>query len=142
MVTSALLSTVITGAALLAVLAVVFRLRDWQHPSPSVASAAGTARRANGPLGWSIAFFVIAFGLTGLAILYATGEPVAGLEPAAIGMLVLGTVLTVFGVGSLVAVYGAVRSRGLNSAQAAGLSSLLLGTLVLVAIAAQLLLSG
>lgn len=139
MATSALVSTVVMGVALLVVLAAVFGLRDWQHPAPSVAGAAGAARQANSPLGWSIAFFVIAFGVMGLGMLYAAGEPVAGIAPATLGTLALGVLATVFGVGAIVAIYGAVRSRGLNSAQAAGVSSLLFATLVLATIVTRLL---
>lgn len=140
MATTALLSTVVTGAALMVIIALVLRLRDWRQPAPGAAGAAGLVRRANGPLGWSIAFFVVAFGVMGLGMAYAAGEPVAGLDPGTLGLLALGVLAVVFGVGSIIAVHAAVRSRGLNSAQAAGVSSVLLATLVLVAITAQLLL--
>jgi hypothetical protein len=141
MVTSALVSTVVMGAALLVIIAFVIRLRDWEHPAPSAAaeSASSVARRANGPLGWSVAFFVVALGVMGLGMLYVAGEPVAGLDPAALGLLTLGVVVAVFTVGALIAVYAAVRSRGLNSAQAAAVSSTLVGLVVLVAIVVQLI---
>lgn len=143
MATSALVSTVIMGAALLVAIAAVLRLRDWQHPAPSAAEgAASVARRANGPLGWSIAFFVVAFGVMGLGMLYVTGEPVAGLETATLGWLAMGVLVLVFAGGALIAVHAAVRSRGLNSAQAAAVSSTLVGVLVLAVIVAQLLLGG
>lgn len=139
MATSALVSTVVMGGFLLVVLAVVLRLRNWQHPSASAAaSPTRAARAANGPLGWSIAFFVGAFGVMALGILAASGEPIYGLEPATLGLLVLGVLAVVVTVGAIFAVYAAVRTRGLNSAQAAGVSSALLGLLVLVAIVVQL----
>lgn len=144
MATSALVSTAVTGAVLLVILAVVLRLRDWQHPTPSTAaaSAGGVARRVNSPLGWSLGFFVVAFGVMGLAVLYAAGEPVAGLEPQTIGLLALGVIGGVFGIGLLGAVHAGVRSRGLSSARAAAVSATLVGLLVLTAIVVRLLLGG
>jgi hypothetical protein len=144
MATHALMSTVVMGAALLAILAVVLRLRDWQHPTPSIAGAGAgnVAKRANGPLGWSIAFFVVAFGVMGLTVLYVTGEPVAGLDSESLGWLALGVIGVVFSIGALGAVHAAVRSRGLNSAQAAAVSSTLVGVLILSAIVARLLWGG
>ena len=144
MATSALLSSVVMGAVLLLIVALVLQLRRWEQPSPAVA-AAGTsdlARRANGPLGWSIAFFAIAFGITGLGTAYATGEPVMGLPPATLGLLAGGLLAAVVSVAALVAVYGAVKTRGLNNAQAAGLSSALLAGVFLLAIVARLLMGG
>lgn len=142
MATSALASTVVTGVVLLAILAVVFRLRRWQHPAPDVEGGADLVRAANGPLGWSVAFFVVALGLMGLAVLYTSGEPVAGLDQAALGLLVLLVLLAVFGFAGLVAVYSALRGRGLSSAQAAGVSSVLVATLLLAAIVVQLFVGG
>lgn len=144
MATSALLSTVVMGGLLLVIIALVLRLRSWEHPAASAAAteAPDIVRAANGPLGWSIAFFVAAFSVMGLAVLYTAGSPVAGLDPATLGMLVLVILGAFFILASLVAVYSAVRSRGLNSAQAAGVSSLLLATLVLLAIVAQLFIGG
>lgn len=143
MATSALVSTVVMGSVLLAIVALVLRLRGWQHPTASVGvDAGGFFERLNGPLGWSVVFFVVTFGLMGLGMVYIAGGPVAGIDQATLGLLVLGAVAVVVGGAGVIAVYGAVKSRGLNSAQAAGLSSVLLATLLLVAIVIQLFVGG
>lgn len=144
MASTALLSTVVMSGLLLVVLALVLRARRWQHPTPSVASVdtATVARRVNGPLGWSVAFFLGTLLVMGLGILYAGGEPVSGVEPATIGLALAASLALVIGVAAAVAVYGASRSRGLNSAQAAAVSSTFLFTLFLIAIVVQLFVGG
>lgn len=143
MATNALVSTLVMGGVLLVILAVVLRLRHWEHPSATVESGGSDLSQAvNGPLGWSVAFFVVTFGVMGLAVLYAAGTPVAGIEPSTLGLLVVAVLGAVMTVAGLVAVYSASRSRGLNSAQAAGISSVVLATIVLVAIVTQLFIGG
>lgn len=143
MATTALLSTVVMGGVLLAIVVLMLRLRGWQHPTASVGvDAGGLVERANGPLGWSVAFFVVTFAVMGLGIASITGGPVAGLDQASLGLLVLVALAAVVLAASVIAVYGAVRSRGLNSAQAAGVSSVVLATLVLLAIVVQLFVGG
>lgn len=143
MATSIFLSTVVMGGILLVITAVVLRVRDWRHqPETAAGGPSEILRAVNGPLGWSVAFFVVVFGVTGLAMLYASGAPVPGLDQATIGVLLLVVVAVVFVAGSLVAIYSAARSRGLNSAQAAGFGSVVLATLVLLAIVAQLFMGG
>ena len=143
MATSALVSTAVMGVVLVAIVVAILGIREWRQPGPTaeagLADAAGTV---NGPLGWSVAFFVVTLGVTGLAVLYAVGSPVAGVTPATMGMLLVVTMAVAFVGASLVAVYAASRGRGLNSAQAAGLSSALLGVLFVVAIVVQLFVGG
>lgn len=139
MATTALLSTVVTGVVLLVVIAVVLRIRRWEHPAPSVAVDTGSVtQRVNGPLGWSIAFFVGTFLVMGFGMLYAAGEPMAGLEPATLELGLIASLGAVILVAIVVAVYGAVKSRGLNNAQAAAVSSGLFLLLFLAAIVVQL----
>lgn len=144
MASTALLSTVVMSGLLLAVLALVLRARRWQHPTPSVASVdtGSVARRVNGPLGWSVAFFLGTLLVMGLGMLYAAGEPVAGVEPATLGLGLAVSLATVLAVATAIAVYGATRSRGLNSAQAAAVSSVFFFTLFLIAIVVQLFVGG
>lgn len=143
MASTALLSTVVMSGLLLVVLALVLRARRWQHPTPSVAVDSGAvSRRVNGPLGWSVAFFLGTLLVMGLGILYAAGEPVAGVEPAAIGLALAASLALVLGVAVAVAVYGASKSRGLNNAQAAAVSSTFFFTLFLIAIVVQLFVGG
>lgn len=139
----ALASTLVTGAVLAALLLVVLRGRQWEAPGDTPGEGLlGLARRANGPLGWSVAFFAVAFGFTAVGVAYVSGEPLLGLDQAALGLAVVALVAVVFGVAALGGVYAAVRGRGLNSAQAAGVSSALLGGLFLVAVVVQLFVGG
>jgi hypothetical protein len=143
MATTALLSTVVMGGLLLVVLALVLRLRHWQHPAPTLGVDPGTlASRVNSPLGWSVGFFVGTLLVTGLGMLYVAGEPVAGIEPATYGLALAVSLAVVFAVAAIVAVFGAVKSRGLNNAQAAGVSATLFFSLFLVAIVVQLFVGG
>ena len=143
MATSALASTAVTGAVLLAILVLVLLTREWRSPGDEPGEGlASAARSANGPLGWSVGFFVVAFGLTALAVAYVSGAPVGALDQGALGVLLLAMVVVVFGLATLGGVYYAVRGRGLNSAQAAGVGSMLLATLFLVAIVVQLFVGG
>lgn len=143
MATTALLSTVVMSGLLLVILALVLRIRRWQHPSPSVAVDTGAlTQRVNGPLGWSIAFFLGTFLVMGLGMLYAAGEPIAGFEPATLQLGLIVSLGLVFVVAVVVAVYGAVKSRGLNDAQAAAVSSVVFFSLFLIAIAVRLILGG
>ena len=143
MVTTALLSTVVMGGLLLAVIAFMLRGRRWQHPSPSVAVDADTvSQRINGPLGWSVAFFLGTFLVMGFGMLYAAGEPVAGFEPATLQLGLILSLAVVIVVAVVVAVFGAAKSRGLNSAQAAAVSSTLFFSLFLLAIIIQLFVGG
>lgn len=143
MATSALVSTAVTGVVLLAIIVAVLRVREWRDPTPATEDGlANLARSANGPLGWSVTFFVVTFGVMGLAVLYAVGAPVAGVTHATVGLMLVTVIAAVFVGASLVAVYAASRGRGLNSAQAAGLSSALLGVLFVVAVVVQLFVGG
>lgn len=143
MASTALLSTVVMSGLLLAVIAIVLRARRWQHPAPTVAAARGAlGRRVNGPLGWSIAFVFGTLLVTGLGMFYAGGEPVAGLEPATLGLGMAASLALVIGIASIIAVYGTAESRGLNSAQSAAVSAVFLFTLFLIAIVVQLFVGG
>lgn len=143
MATTALLSTVVTGAVLIAVIAVVLRIRRWEHPAPSIAADPGTVtQRINGPLGWSIAFFLATFLVMGFGMLYAAGESMAGLDPATLELGLIASLGAVILVAIIVAVYGTVKSRGLNNAQAAAISSTLFLLLFLAAIVVQLFMGG
>lgn len=143
MATNALASTVVTGAVLLALLVVVLRAREWQAPGDRPGEGlASRLEAANGPLGWSVGFFVVAFGLTTVAVAYVSGASVGALDQAGLGLLLAVSMATVFGLAALGGVYAAVRGRGLNSAQAAGVSSALLGALFLLAIVVQLFVGG
>lgn len=144
MATTTLLSTLVMGGLLLVVIALVLRLRRWQHPAPSGVETGVSAvqRQVNGPLGWSIAFFVATFAVLGLTIGYVSEGPVAGLEPATYGLAAAVVLGGVFTAAIVIAVYGAAKSRGLNNAQAAGVSATLFFSLFLVAIVVRLFLGG
>ena len=138
MATTALLSTLVMGAVLLGVLALVLRARPWQHPAPTFGIEGGAASRVNGPLGWSAGFVVATMLVTVIAMFYAGGEAVAGIDNATLGLGLWVSLAVVVGVAAVVAVFGASKSRGLNNAQAAAVSSTLFLMLSLLAIVVQL----
>ena len=142
MATTALLSTVVMGAVLLGVLALVLRARHWQHPAPTFGIERPAVSRVNGPLGWSVAFVAVALLVTLLAMFYAGGEAVAGIENAAIGLGLWISLGLVISAAMVVAVYGTMKSRGLNNAQAAGVAATLFSVLFLVVVVVQLFVGG
>ncbi len=142
MATTALLSTLVMGAVLLGVLALVLRARPWQTPAPTFGLEAGAASRVNGPLGWSVGFFVVTLLVTLLAMFYAGGEAVAGIDNATLGLGLWVSLALVVGAATVISVFGALKSRGLNNAQAAAVSATLFLTLSLVVIVVQLFVGG
>lgn len=143
MSTHTLASTAVTGVVLVAIAGLVLLAREWRAPAAEPgAGLARLGRAANGPLGWSVGFFAVAFGLTAVGVAYVSGGPVAGLDQATLGVLFAVAIALVFGVAAVASVYYAVRGRGLNPAQAAGVSSALLGGLFLVSIVVRLFVGG
>ncbi|MDZ7702357.1 MAG: hypothetical protein U5J98_10025 [Halobacteriales archaeon] len=142
MASTALISTVVMGAVLLGVTALVLRSRPWQHPASTLSVDTVPVSKVNGPMGWSVAFFAVTIAVMLLAVFYAGGEPVAGLEPAALGLWLAVSLALIVGGALVVAAYGALKSRGLNNAQSAAVSTTLFFTLFLIAIVVQLFVGG
>ena len=71
---------------------------------------------------------------------YVGGVPVVDGE--AVGLAVIGLFVSLLGLYVLGGIYVAARGRGLKSSQAAGLSSVIRGLLLIVAVVTKLLLSG
>lgn len=133
-------STLLMGAVLLGIVVVIGLIRDWERtPSTGenqMSSFVGLFKR---PATWTVLFvgIVALFGVGALA--YVDGSNALGLGPA-MGELILVAggvlLLTVFIYGGL---YTGYRNRGLKEAQAAGISSILLGGLFILVIGAVLL---
>lgn len=137
---SPIASTVLMGALLIAVVAVVTRSRS-RHPSLLARRAAGggltstggtpvSERVANSRLSWVASFVLVTFGALGAVLVVVTeGGSTAQLGGAAVATLV----------GLLLGTYVVARNAGLKNAWATMVTALVVGILLLVAITAVLL---
>lgn len=143
MAANPLLSTLVTGLILLAIVVVAVRLRRWRRAdarADAETSLAVIDRLLHSPTTWVVGFLVLVLvAVAGtLALVGAVPLP-EGVQPAVTTVLIVGSALVlggfVFG-----GVYASVRGRGYGSAPAVGLGSLVVGLLALLVIVVQLLL--
>lgn len=136
---AAIESTLVMGVVLLGIVAVIGFIRDWERTPDTGADQATTLvalfRR---PVTWAV-LFVAGVTLSAVAATaYVGGENVLGIGPGLgeLALIAIGLSLLVgFLYGGLYSVY---RSRGLGQAQAAGVSSVLLGLLFILVVAVHL----
>jgi hypothetical protein len=140
-----LVSVVLTGVAVAAVVAAVVGRRDWRHDGRSRREGSASvgdhaARLASRAVGsqfvWMLTFLALAFGLGGAVVVFLAGGPMsatAGLAVAALGA----TALLVF---LAVGTYRTVRFRGRSSAGAAAVTVWTMGALGVLAVVVRLLL--
>lgn len=133
-----LIGTVLTGLLLLAVVLWIARGIDWRSNDLIVdrGEGEGLGALANSPAVWVAAFLVLALGLTGVAILAVGdfGVAVPGVQTLAVAAI--GSLVLLYLVGGT---YAAARGRNVSSAAATLAVAIILGTLLLVAIAGKLL---
>lgn len=148
-----LIGTVLTGFLLLAVVLWIARGIDWRSNDLIVdrGDADLLGALANSPAVWVAAFLGLALGLTGVAIVAVLDVSVVELtgiglpEDLAKQVLELLPTLATVAIGSVVlfylvgGTYVAVRSRNVSSAAATLAVAIVLGTLLMVAIAGKLL---
>ncbi len=133
-----LVSTLAMGVILLMIVVGISRFRSW-HAAP--ASATGGRRvdvGVQGPVAWSIGFVVAALLVVTIVIAYVDGSfPAIGVGVAE--TLLLGVFAA--GISLLLAAgfYVTARNRGLPRSMAVAAGSVVVGTLLLLAITAKLL---
>ena len=144
MAANTLVFTLLSGLVLLAIVALVLRLRGWRRKRvggpgpPSVEATLADVVRS--PTTWTVGFLLIVLvAVAGaLAMVGAVPLPEGAQGTVTTALLGLGAVLLggfVFG-----GVYASVRSRGHGSAPAVGLGSLAVGLLALLVVVANLFL--
>lgn len=140
MATTNLLITLLTGLFLLVIVAVIAGIRNWQRETPAPDEGPGLVSRALGsPLVWTAAFAALSLGIAGLAVLFVGGTSVPEVNRDAVGLALFLSVLLVIAGYLGVGIYSAAHSRGMKSAQAAAISSVVLGTLFLLVVLVRLL---
>jgi len=145
MAANTLLFTVVSGLVLLAMLLVILRVRSWrQEPAAEGAPAESGWTRAsealNSPTTWTFGFLLLVLLAVTGALAVVGGLPIPEATQAAATtavMVATGLVLAGF---VFAGIYSSVRSRGLGSAPAVGLGSLVIGVLALVVVVAHLFL--
>jgi len=132
--------TLLMGLVLLAVILAIGVVRDWERSPGSgrdrVASLAGALRS---PVVWTVGFVGFALLFMVGAIAFVGGSTVLGIGPGTGELILLGGIGVVMTVFLFTGLYAAAKNRGLKGAQAAGIGSIVLGLLVVVAISLRLL---
>jgi hypothetical protein len=136
-----LASAFVTGALLLVVWVLVSRMENWRSYELSTRTLAPEGGSlADSPAAWTAGFFLMVLVAGGGALLVVSDVELAA---SLGGWTVIAGVFGVLLLGYLVyGTYDSARNRGLHSSQAALLSAWLIGSLIVVAIAAKLLFTG
>jgi len=138
-------STVVTGLIVVALAVALARGREWRSaaPTPGAVRTGGTSavttltETARSPLGWTVAFLVLALAIGGGTIAFVTGAIPTAVSQA-LGVALVLVAATVMGGYLFWGVYHAVRYRGIGSAQATGTGLWVLGMVLIVAIVVRL----
>lgn len=135
-------STLLMGAVLLGIVIAVGLGRDWERtPTTGEDQVTTLVNLFKQPITWSVLFVVAVLLFAIGALAYVDGPNVLGLGQAAGELLLIAgsavsVVMFVFG-----GLYAAYRNRGLKQAQAVGVSSVLLGLILVGVIGVMLLTS-
>ncbi len=132
--------TLIMGGLLVAVVLATLRGRDWKHYTPTIAPEETDRITAlmGSTTSWILLYVLAVLGLGVGALVLASGGEFVPVD-AGVAWSLLRGVLGVLVVGYIVlGTYFTLRSRGRASAQAAGVSLLLLGALFLLGLSLQL----
>ena len=134
MAANTLLSTLLMGIVLLAMVALAIRLRAWRRAEVSADTTSSIDTLAavlQSPTAWMTLFFLLV--LVGAVTLPEGTQALVTAALLAVGGLVLGG-FVFFGT------YASVRGRGYGSAPAVGMGSLAVGLVILVVVVGQLFL--
>lgn len=143
MVSTFLLSTVATGAVLVAVAVFIRRLRHWRHDKPESESSGFDALASffKDPRSWIASYALLMIVAAGGVYVALGGagvpESLANAGPMILGGIFAAAILVFVGAGT----YTAVRGHNRSSSQAAGMGAFAVGLLLLAAIAVKLILA-
>ena len=139
---AAIESTLLMGAVLLVIIVTIGVVRDWERsPAPDGDQAASLIAAVRSPIALTVGFVALALLLMVGAVAFVGGSDVLGIGTGTGELILMGGFGTVM-IGFLFAgLYAAARNRGLKDAQAAGIGSIILGLLLVVVIALQLLMA-
>lgn len=141
--TASLVSALLMGTFLVAVVAALARGRRWRGYAPTTGEGRDLQSTLVGatesPLAWVLAFVVLALGFGGGAVLFVTSSAaVRGTIGLAMGLAFLAITAGYL----LYGVYRSLRSRGRPSSEAAAAGAGVLGLLFVAAVALNLVLAG
>jgi len=136
-----LLSTLLTGAFVLAVVLVAVRWVDWQDYAPDSSAGPGLLERAAGhPAVWIVGFLLLLAVFGGGAVAFVAGvlpEPTVN----ALGVVLGAATATVIGGYLFYGTYASARGRGRPTSVAVAEGTTLVGALFLLVIAARLVIA-
>ena len=140
MASSVLLSTLLTGIALLAIAVGMLRFRRWKRGPDMRDSADFVQRATNSPAVWTAGFVLLALGFGAGVVAIVSGTTITLPEDFGSQLtLVLVPFLVLLGLYVFAGIYSSAKDRGLSSAPAVGMASAVVGLLVLTAIVVKLL---
>lgn len=140
-----LTSTLLMGLVLLVIVATLTHIRNWQRGSASVIRERSTGgfltRTIHNPTTWVVAFLIVTFGFTAGAIAVVGGVSIPDSSRQTIGIGVAAAFGLLLVGYFFYGIYLSARNRGLNSAPALGVTSLVIGLVFLIAVVIQLILA-
>lgn len=133
------LSTLLTGALVLAVVLVAVRWVDWQGYTQDSPEGPGMVSRAAGnPTVWIVGFLLLLVVFGGGAVVFVAGIGLPESMVSAIGLVLGVATATVVGGYLFYGTYASARGRGRPSSVAVAEGSTLVGTMVLLVITLKL----
>jgi hypothetical protein len=139
MASSVLLSSLLMGILLIAIVVGILRFRQWRR-GPDVADGTDLVERTlRSPATWTAVFVVIAIGLVLGVVAVVSGDSLPLPEDFwSLMTLFLAPFIVFLAFYLFAGVYSSARDRGLSSAPAVGLASAVLGFLLVAAIVVKL----
>jgi hypothetical protein len=139
---AAIESTLLMGAVLLVIIVGIGFVRDWERsPAPGKDQAASLVGAVRSPMAWTVGFVLLALLFMVGAVAFVGGSGAIGIDQQAGEVILIGGSVAVMAGFLFAGLYAGARNRGLKGAQAAGIGSIILGLLAIVAISLRLLMN-
>ncbi|HKJ58197.1 MAG TPA: hypothetical protein VKA37_03135 [Halobacteriales archaeon] len=141
--------TFLSGLVLLAIVAIVLRLRTWRRGEEELRGTSTGLRRPSSadqavaeairsPTTWTVGFLLLVLVAVAGAMAMVGALPVPESVQPLVGTVLLILSAAVFGGFVFAGVYASVRSRGYGSAPAVGLGSLAVGLIAMTVVVVRL----
>ena len=142
MAVSNLVIGTVMGLVLLVIAGAIGVVRNWERQSPGMSEAGSALENAvNSPTAWTVVFLVFALGLGIGGVVFVGGLSIPGVSQGVAQAVLIGGFGLLVAFFFLAGIYSTVRARGLGSAPAVGISSAILGLLIIAGIVLNLLLA-